>query len=218
MQLGLIYSVNTVTEAAKNLNSLAQHELRCEQNPDRRDFERLASYIVNNVKGKTKENCPSIQKQAQTMRQRYASGWVPPTKGKARGPINYVHKDHNDKEIEKWIEYVASIDLDIPDYTTYMDGRYYVVSDSVLTAKYNCRRMRSTILLEHVYLMMLVLGEKLTQDCVIHHVDEDPSNNDIRNLIAFATKGDHTRYHISAYAYLTYDEETHLFTCSNVRN
>lgn len=66
----------------KSKNSLAQHELRCSQNPDRRDFHNLSDYIRNNRKGKTKDTCPEIAQQVSTMAARYANGYVSPLIGR----------------------------------------------------------------------------------------------------------------------------------------
>lgn len=66
----------------KSKNSLAQHELRCRQNPDRRDFHKLSDYVQNNRRGKTKDTCPEIARQVSTMAAKYASGYVSPLVGR----------------------------------------------------------------------------------------------------------------------------------------
>lgn len=62
--------------------SLTQHELRCAQNPDRRDFHNLSDYIQNNRKGKTKDSCAEIARQVSTMAIKYANGYVSPLAGR----------------------------------------------------------------------------------------------------------------------------------------
>lgn len=51
-----------------------------------------------------------------------------------------------------------------------------------------------------VYLHIIVaekkLGRRLTQEEVVHHKDSNKLNNDPNNLMIFATKGDHTRFHM----------------------
>ena len=47
----------------------------------------------------------------------------------------------------------------------------------------------------------------------VHHIDKNSLNNDIHNLLVFNTSDDHKRFHNSKYAWLTYDEETHFFSC-----
>ena len=47
-----------------SINSLKQHEVRCKENPDRKDFNRLAEYSIHHRKGKTKETSAEIAKQA----------------------------------------------------------------------------------------------------------------------------------------------------------
>lgn len=66
----------------KSKISLAQHEVRCSQNPDRRAFHNLSDYIQNNRKGKTKDDCPEIARQVSTMAARYANGYVSPLVGR----------------------------------------------------------------------------------------------------------------------------------------
>lgn len=39
------------------------------------------------------------------------------------------------------------------------------------------------------------LGRKLTSIEVVHHIDGDKSNNDIKNLKLFPNKSEHTKYH-----------------------
>jgi hypothetical protein len=41
----------------------------------------------------------------------------------------------------------------------------------------------------------LALGRLLSKDEVVHHHDENPTNNDVANLWVFPTTGDHSRYH-----------------------
>ena len=75
----------------KNLNSLKQHECRCSNNPDRRCSDNLSKYITANRKGRTKDNCPEIAKQAETLKQKYADGYQSPMKGK---PGTFLGKHH----------------------------------------------------------------------------------------------------------------------------
>lgn len=49
--------------------------------------------------------------------------------------------------------------------------------------------------LQHRLVAEEVIGRYLTEEEVVHHVDEDKSNNIPSNLEVFATKSDHTRYH-----------------------
>ena len=60
----------------KNLNALAQHEYRCKLNPDRKDFNNLGNYSHFNIKGKTKDNCEQIAKQADVLREMYKNGLI----------------------------------------------------------------------------------------------------------------------------------------------
>jgi hypothetical protein len=48
-------------------------------------------------------------------------------------------------------------------------------------------------ILEHRLVMERVLGRYLRPDEVVHHRDEDPSNNDPSNLELFASQRDHVR-------------------------
>jgi len=83
-----------------NLNSLKQHEIRCKNNPNRKNYDKFTNYIIKNRKGKTKDNCEEIARQAETLKQKYKDGYVSPAKGKHK-IINYIYKEHNDKEIQK---------------------------------------------------------------------------------------------------------------------
>lgn len=65
----------------KNINSLKQHECRCKENPSRKDYSKLTNYIINNRKGRNKESCPEIAKQASTLKKKYQDGYIHPDTG-----------------------------------------------------------------------------------------------------------------------------------------
>ncbi len=50
-------------------------------------------------------------------------------------------------------------------------------------------------ILEHRYVAEKILGRKLKDEEVVHHVDEDKENNKENNLIVFVSISDHTRFH-----------------------
>ena len=85
----------------KNMNSLKQHECRCKSNPNRKSADNLAIYIVNNRKGKTKDNCPDIAKQAESLKQKYANGYQSPMKGKYGTFLGKHHTEETKKLIGK---------------------------------------------------------------------------------------------------------------------
>lgn len=79
----------------KNLNSLYQHETRCKNNPDRKDYMNLANYSSANFKGQTAETNDIIRKVAESNREGYASGrLVHPSKGK---PSSWLGKHHSEE-------------------------------------------------------------------------------------------------------------------------
>lgn len=82
----------------KNLNSLKQHECRCSNNPDRKNANSFSNYISENIKGKTKYNCPAIAKQVETMRQKYENGYQSPMKGR---PSTFLGKHHTEESKAK---------------------------------------------------------------------------------------------------------------------
>ena len=83
----------------KNLNSLNQHSTRCANNPNRKAYDKLATYISKNRKGKTKYNCLEIQKQSECLHKRYASGEIIPWP-KDR-PGTFLGKHHSDETKNK---------------------------------------------------------------------------------------------------------------------
>lgn len=85
----------------KNLNSLKQHECRCPQNPNRKDYDHLSRYIIKNRKGKTKENCKDIQKQVNTMQNKYKNGYVNPKKGQVGNWLGKHHTTESKRKISK---------------------------------------------------------------------------------------------------------------------
>lgn len=193
----------------QNKNALIQHEIRCPQNPDRTCYDYLAKAHPI-PKGATKETCPALMKQVETMRRKIESGYV---YHRAKHVVNYIYKDHNYDEIQKWVNFVSCSHVDIPNYEVYPYDGYQIIKDRDLTREYNTKYGTSTILLEHIYLMSLLLGDNFNKGNVVHHVDENKSNNELRNLLVFDSVSDHVRFHNADDAYLIYDESTHRFEC-----
>lgn len=48
---------------------------------------------------------------------------------------------------------------------------------------------------EHIIIAEKILGRYLKPEEVVHHIDENKHNNHPKNLMIFATRGDHTRFH-----------------------
>jgi len=197
----------------KNMNSLKQHEIRCPENANRRAYQYLAKYSHENFLGQTKDTNEVIKRVADAIQQKYKDGWISPNKGVNRPERHYAFINHNNEELQKWIDYVSKLKINIPEYNVYNNGGYRVVSNSILTNEYNERNGTSTILLEHIYFMTLIFGDNYKRGNVVHHIDENKSNNSFSNLILFESTEDHVRYHTSDNAYLVYDEDTHKFRC-----
>ncbi len=47
----------------------------------------------------------------------------------------------------------------------------------------------------HVRVAEEKLGRRIGKSEIVHHIDEDKTNNDPENLLVFRTKGDHTLHH-----------------------
>ena len=56
---------------------------------------------------------------------------------------------------------------------------------------------------EHVFIAEQILGRKLTDDEVVHHIDHNRKNNSPDNLMIFASDADHTLYHKGYQAWST---------------
>lgn len=48
---------------------------------------------------------------------------------------------------------------------------------------------------EHILMAEKKIGRELQPQEVVHHIDQNRSNNDLDNLLVFATKADHTSFH-----------------------
>jgi hypothetical protein len=66
---------------------------------------------------------------------------------------------------------------------------------------------------EQDFIANILLEGKLLKTNTVHHIDKCRSNNDMKNLMVFKTNSEHKRFHNSKYAYLIYNEDTHLFNC-----
>lgn len=82
----------------KHKNSLAQHELRCKENPERKNFDSLVAFNLSE-KGLTKETSERRAKMAETLKQRYKSGEiVNAMKGK---PGTFTGRKHSEESKAK---------------------------------------------------------------------------------------------------------------------
>lgn len=54
---------------------------------------------------------------------------------------------------------------------------------------------KAGIVYEHMIMAEKILGRKLNVEEVVHHKDENRSNNSPENLMVFKTKADHAAYH-----------------------
>ena len=88
----------------KNLNSLTQHELRCKENPNRKNFNSLDSFNAKEAElkatvGLTKETSIRVANSAKTLKARYQSGeLVNAMKGK---PGTFTGRKHREESKAK---------------------------------------------------------------------------------------------------------------------
>ncbi len=66
---------------------------------------------------------------------------------------------------------------------------------------------------EHDYVANQLLGGQLKKSNTVHHINSVKTDNRKENLLVFIDGNNHKRFHNSDYAYLIYDENTHLFSC-----
>ena len=84
---------------------------------------------------------------------------------------------------------------------------------------------------EQVFVMSEMIGRALTAFEVVHHIDENPSNNHPDNLQLFATKAEHNTHHARQRALIAsgnadfmkcpyckvYDDPANMFVVAKVR-
>lgn len=186
----------------KNKNSLVQHELRCRENPNRKDYE-----FKGNPSPTREDIIARNKKSAQTLREKYKNGYVSPLTGR-KIVVNYIYEDHNNSEIQKWLDYINSKEIILPEYSTRKLGNegytYLSVKNNELGSKY---------ITEHALIAALYADIDDITKHTVHHIDRDRANNEKTNLMVFETNNEHKRFHTSKYAYLTYNEDTHIFNC-----
>lgn len=56
-------------------------------------------------------------------------------------------------------------------------------------------------ILEHRFIVEIKIGRYLTKEEVVHHIDEDKTNNDIDNLMLFKNQKEHSSFHIKLKKY-----------------
>ena len=185
----------------KNLNALRQHECRCPKNPNRRDFDKLGKHSTNYRKGQTKDSSLEIAKQRQTVLKKYVNGYVSPIKGR-HIEFEYLYAEHNQEEINKWLDYTTSISLPVNSYSKTIHPEGYILLHT-----------ENGYITEQEWIMNILLDGKLSKNNIVHHINKHRGDNRKENLLAFVDSDNHKRFHNSIYAWLTYDENTHLFSC-----
>ena len=179
-----------------NLNSLRQHECRCPLNPNRKAWDHLKD-IGAARKGTTKETNEIVARSANSLKQRYKEGYISPNKGKII-KRHYIYKEHNDEEIAKWLKYIESKEIAPEDSKVFRQEYIYVKGHPYQS--------------EQNYIMKQLLNE-WTKENLVHHINGIKTDNSKENLLTFINNDNHKRFHNSDYAYLIYDETTHLFSC-----
>lgn len=196
----------------QSTNALIQHEIRCKENPNRTAYQNLTNYIQKQRKGKTAENCVDVNKQRQTILDKYTKGYISPLRGKSR-KVNHIYKQHNDNEINKWLKYISQNTFEIPKLEVIEHNTGYKVISK------QQRTVNTTVYLTfaHNYIANILLNNELTPNNTVHHIDSDRCNNSPENLLVFIDSNNHKRFHNSNYAYITYNKQTHLFSCELIK-
>lgn len=202
----------------KNKISLAQHSIRCKSNPNRKDFLK-DGFNVNVKQNRHQKNhnkgkiyiTDGLQDRAISPTEEIPSGWRRGHRTSFRAPQehDYVHREHNNREILKWLNYVKSLNYTYPILNTTPVKEGYCVLSKHQTKINNTVR----ITFVHNYIANILLdGQLKTQNCV-HHINKKRDDNRFENLVVFVDAISHKRFHNSRYAYLIYDESNHLFSC-----
>lgn len=79
-------------------NSLKQHEVRCKENPDRRDWNKLQNCARGIQKGDTWKTNPTVAKCRESLLRKYKKGYVSPMKG---APGAFLGKKHSEETKQK---------------------------------------------------------------------------------------------------------------------
>lgn len=118
----------------KNKNSLAQHEIRCPQNPTRKDFNNLGNYSTLVRKGKTAENCEEIARAAETLSARYKNNeLISSVKGNNFWVGRHHSEETKEKQRLKLLDYIKNLKGEIQVHYS-LEGCKYIDN---LNKKYN---------------------------------------------------------------------------------
>ena len=74
-------------------------------------------------------------------------------------------------------------------------GKRYYDKYSALYVPDHPHSNKAGYVMEHRLVMEKSVGRYLDLKEVVHHIDNDPTNNDINNLMLFKVDADHQRYH-----------------------
>jgi len=77
----------------------------------------------------------------------------------------------------------------------YNGGKYKCCGYYVLFMPDHPKRSSKNMVYEHRFVMECKLGRYLTDEEVVHHIDEDKLNNDPSNLMLFKNQSEHMQHH-----------------------
>lgn len=66
---------------------------------------------------------------------------------------------------------------------------------AIYKPEYSGKKIRKNYVYEHRWVMEQALGRNLSKGEEIHHIDGDRKNNKLDNLMLFASKSEHLKYH-----------------------
>lgn len=189
----------------KNLNSYRQHTCRCKDNPERKAYSNFSDFIAKERKGRNASNCECIARQVESLKRKYAEGYINPNKGK-KIIFDYIYKDHNQEELNKWLAWVKEQNITFG----YLPVDHYLEGYELVKINFDGKTKYIT---QQENVIRQLLKNNLPEKFTIHHINRIRTDNSINNLAVFESSDDHKRYHNSKYAYLTYNEQNHMFRC-----
>ena len=75
------------------------------------------------------------------------------------------------------------------------NGTVYIHGYPMLYLPNHKRAKKNGYVFEHIVVAEAMLGRSLTDSEVVHHIDEDKTNNNPDNLMIFTNNQEHVRFH-----------------------
>ena len=111
-------------------------------------------------------------KQSISLHKKYEDGYISPSKGRTNN-FEYIYRNHNDQEIQKWVNYLNSKYFSVPEHeVSEHSEKYLIIRKSGIRIDNSVKYQ-----FEHDFIANILLDGNLLESNTVHHINECRSDN-----------------------------------------